>query len=224
MAKKTMKKRNSVKRGNKSMKRRMRRTRRKVSRRKYHRKRTKRLKMRGGAAAGATAATSAGFFIPPRQNQVITGITQVFVRTDTFLDQEKCPNACNTLYWFCTPGDLVDHIVSNYPGKLMEIWGNRNVVASDPVTAEYCSGAIDGPGWVWVNSAQSIGGAARVNVFLKKYIEAMVGNSWNWKKWDYYVELTVSAEKGAATDKGERWKFRYGTKQPAADAAVLMAT
>lgn len=199
MAKKTMKKRNSVKRGDKSMARRMRRTRRKVSRKKYHRKRTKRLKMRGGSTAGVTAVPG---------NQVITGITQVYVRKDGVDDDDpKCGENCSNLKWFCTTQGLLDELKS--PRDIIFVHG-------EPAFTVNNISAVNGPGWLWV------GPDGRRNVFLKKHIEARVVGSWALRKWDYYIELEIKAESG--DEKGDRWKFRYKTKQPAAEDAVKMIT
>ena len=199
MAKKTMKKRYSVKRRNKGMTRRTRRkvSRRKVSRKKYHRKRTKRLKMRGGATAAS---------VP--ENQVITGITQVYVRKDGVDDDDpKCGENCSNLKWFCTTQGLLDELTSH---------GGIIFVHGEPAFTVNNIEVVNGPGWLWVDPD------GRRNVFLKKHIEAHLVGSWALSKWDYYIELKITAESG--DEKGDRWKFRYKTKKPAAEDAVKMIT
>lgn len=176
------------------MARRMRRTRRKVSRKKYHRKRTKRLKMRGGATAASGP-----------ENQVITGITQVYVRKVGVADDSKCGENCTNLKWFCTNQDLLDGLKSS---------GDTIFVHGEPAFNVNNIEVVNGPGWLWV-------GGGRCNVFLKKHIEARVVGSWALGKWDYYIELEIIAK---SDEKGDRWKFRYKTKQSAAEEAVKMIT
>ena len=205
MAKKTMKKRYSARRRNKGMTRITRRTRRKVSRKKYHRKRTKRLKMRGGAAAGVT---------PDSGNQVITGITRVYVREDGFVDDQKCGENCSFLKWFCNAEDLSREILTYHRSRMVVRLGDQ-VTYGGALRAVEAVESIDDPGWLWVG-----GPSGRCNVFLKKYIEARLWSSWG--KWDYYVELKIKDD--SPSDKGHRWKFRYKTKQLAAEEAVKMIT